>query len=78
MRLEVEEMNRPGSPRLRRSGNLGRHSTRHLGEEPPLQNLCVGHESFGVQVFSAEVVGEIGVVGVGHPVEGILQRNAMN
>lgn len=78
MSLEVGEKSRPGSPRLGGSGNLSGISVRHLGEEALLQNLSVGHESLSIQVFLTEIVGEIRVVGVGHPVVGILQCNAMN
>jgi hypothetical protein len=70
-------MNKPGSPALRRSGNSGRHSAFHLGKQRALQVVGVSHKSFSVRVFLGEVLREIRVVGVGHPMERILPRPPM-
>ena len=69
---------KPVSPELRGSGNFRRQSIGHLREELSLQVLRVSHESLGVGVFSGEVVGEIGVVGVGHPTVGVVPRHPVS
>lgn len=40
--------------------------------------VSVSHESVGIRVFLVEMVGEIRVVGVGHPTVGVLPRSAVN
>lgn len=71
-------MSKPGPPTLRRSGNFCGHSTSHLREEFALQLVGVSHESFSVRVFSAEIVGKIWVVGVGHPMVRVLPRSSVS
>lgn len=71
-------MNKPGSPALRRSRNLGGHPTCHLREKSALQVASVSHESFRICVFFVKILREIRVVGIGHPVVGVLPRSPMN
>lgn len=72
------EKSEPVTPELRRRGNSCRHSIGHLREELSPQVVGVSHESLGVGVFSGEVVGEIGVVSVGHPTVGVVPRHPVS
>uniref|UniRef100_A0A2P2KI08 Prolyl endopeptidase-like n=1 Tax=Rhizophora mucronata TaxID=61149 RepID=A0A2P2KI08_RHIMU len=71
-------MDKPRTPTLRRSGNLGGDSTSHLFKESTLQMLSVGHESFCIGVFLVDVFHETGVGSVSHPMVRILQGPAMS
>lgn len=68
----------PGSQAFRGSGNLGRHSASHLRNQSLAQFMGVRHEIRSVRVFLGQVMDEIGIVGVAHPVVRIHPRPSVN
>lgn len=71
-------MDEPATPSLRRARNLGGNSSGHLRQKFLPEAVRVGHESVGVGVLLAEIGREIGVVGVGHPMVGVVPRHPVN
>lgn len=76
-RIWIRVRSIPRAPSLGWSGDRGGDPSPHLGGELPPESAGLGHEGVRVGVLAVEAVAEIGVVGVAHPVVGIVPRPPM-
>lgn len=76
--MSFDQKSIPRSPFFRRGKNLGGYSINHFRVKGSLKFTSVLHESISIVVLLMEVVDEIWVVGIGHPMVRVLPQHSMS